>query len=47
MVWNKECDFSKLLGSIESEAVTKRLISRTTVELYDPLGIRSPVIILL
>ena len=52
MIWNKEsdvlkCDFSKLLGSIESEAVTKRLISRTTAQLYDPLGIISPVIVLL
>ena len=52
MIWNKESDvlkfdFSKLLASIRSEPVTKRLILRTTSQLYDPLGIISPVTVLL
>ena len=52
MIWNKESDvlkfdFSKLLASIGSEPVTKRRILRTTAQLYDPLGIISPAIVLL
>ena len=52
MICNKEFDvlkfdFSKLLASIGSEPVTKRLILRTTAQLYDPLGIISPVTVLL
>ena len=52
MIWNKESDvlkfdFSNLLASIGSEPVTKRLILRTTAQLYDPLGIISPVTVLL
>ena len=52
MIWDKESDvfkfnFSKLLASIVSEPVTKRLILRTTAQLYDPLRIISPVKVLL
>ena len=52
MICNKEFDvlkfdFSKLLASTGSEPVTKRLILRTTAQLYDPLGIISPVTVLL
>ena len=52
MIWNKESDalkfdFSKLLASIGFEPVTKRLILRTTAQLYDPLGIISPVTVFL
>ena len=52
MIWNKESDvlkfdFSKLLGSIGSEPVTKRLILRTTAQLYYPLGIISPATVLI